>query len=176
MSADPVVRYRRRWWRPALAVGVAAVLLGIGLFIPSFVTDRNRPINSAEAIGVLNHAAAATLGAVDQPVGSSQYRYVETHAWWTGFSGYQVFQDENLIRTWVPADPADPTKDWMLDRRPTGNRVWIIGDEQQARDDGRGDAVVAGCEEEAGERSITDLVRERDAKLIAVLRATGRLT
>ncbi len=38
------------------------------------------------------------------------------------------------------------------------------------------DAVVAGCEEEAGERSITDLVRERDAKLIAVLRATGRLT
>jgi hypothetical protein len=136
MSADPVVRYRRRWWRPALAVGVAAVLLGIGLFIPSFVTDRNRPINSAEAIGVLNHAAAATLGAVDQPVGSSQYRYVETHAWWTGFSGYQVFQDENLIRTWVPADPADPTKDWMLDRRPTGNRVWIIGDEQQARDDG----------------------------------------
>lgn len=38
------------------------------------------------------------------------------------------------------------------------------------------DAVVAGCEEEAGERSITDLVRERDAQLIAILRATGRLT
>ena len=38
------------------------------------------------------------------------------------------------------------------------------------------DAVVAGCEEEAGDRSITDLVKERDAKLIAVLRATGRLT
>ncbi|MDO5712201.1 MAG: 3-hydroxyacyl-CoA dehydrogenase NAD-binding domain-containing protein, partial [Micrococcales bacterium] len=37
------------------------------------------------------------------------------------------------------------------------------------------DAVVAGCEEEAGGRSITDLVRERDAHLIALLRATGRL-
>lgn len=134
--SDPVVRHRRRWWRPALAVGVAAVLLGVGLLAPSFVTDRNRPVNSAEAIGVLNQAAAAALGAVDEPVGSGQYRYVETRAWWTTFSGYQVFQDENLIRIWVPADPDDPAKDWMLDRRPTGNRVWITGDEQQARADG----------------------------------------
>lgn len=37
------------------------------------------------------------------------------------------------------------------------------------------DAVVAGCDDEAGERSITDLVLERDAQIIAVLRATGRL-
>lgn len=36
------------------------------------------------------------------------------------------------------------------------------------------DRVVAGCDEEAGERSIADLVRERDRKLVDVLRALGK--
>ncbi len=36
------------------------------------------------------------------------------------------------------------------------------------------DAVVAGCEREAGSRSVDDLVKERDDNLIAVLRALGR--
>lgn len=36
------------------------------------------------------------------------------------------------------------------------------------------DAVVEGCEEEAGHRSIDDLTRERDVGLIAILRALGR--
>ncbi|HEY7811951.1 MAG TPA: hypothetical protein VIC62_01865 [Nakamurella sp.] len=115
---------------------------GVGLLVPSFATSRNRPVNSAEAIGVLNQAAVAAMGAVDEPVGPGQYRYIETHAWWTTFSGYQVFQDENLIRIWVPADPP---QDWMLDRRPTGNRIWITGDEQQARVDGTFmDALASG--------------------------------
>lgn len=35
------------------------------------------------------------------------------------------------------------------------------------------DAVVAGCENEAGDRSIADLVAERDAKMIAIMRAIG---
>lgn len=37
------------------------------------------------------------------------------------------------------------------------------------------DEVVAGCEDEAGSRSIGDLILERDQSLIAVLRALGRL-
>ena len=36
------------------------------------------------------------------------------------------------------------------------------------------DAVVAGCEREAGGRSIDDLVAERDRGVIAILRALGR--
>ena len=36
------------------------------------------------------------------------------------------------------------------------------------------DAVVAGCEREAGSRTIDDLVAERDRGVIAVLRALGR--
>jgi carnitine 3-dehydrogenase len=36
------------------------------------------------------------------------------------------------------------------------------------------DSVVTGCEEEAAERSIADLVRERDRRLVDVLRVLGR--
>ena len=36
------------------------------------------------------------------------------------------------------------------------------------------DRVVAGCDEEAGERTIADLVRERDRRLVDVLRALGK--
>jgi carnitine 3-dehydrogenase len=36
------------------------------------------------------------------------------------------------------------------------------------------DAVVEGCEREAGGRSIDDLVAERDRGVIAILRARGR--
>lgn len=38
------------------------------------------------------------------------------------------------------------------------------------------DAMVDGCDEAAGERSIADLVAERDQGVIDVLRATGRLS
>ena len=37
------------------------------------------------------------------------------------------------------------------------------------------DAVVAGTEEEAGERTIADLVRERDRRLVDVLRVLGKV-
>jgi carnitine 3-dehydrogenase len=36
------------------------------------------------------------------------------------------------------------------------------------------DAVVEGCEREAGGRTIDDLVAERDRGVIAILRALGR--
>jgi hypothetical protein len=130
------VRGRRRWLRIGLTAGIAAVLVIVGLLVPSFVTEHDKPVNSAQAIGALNRAAVAALGATDEPVGAGQYRYIETHAWWTTFSGYDIFQDESLIRIWVPAAPDDPAQDWMLDRHPTGNRVWIKGSEEQAREDG----------------------------------------
>lgn len=37
------------------------------------------------------------------------------------------------------------------------------------------DAVVSGCDEAAGGRTIADLVAQRDQGVIDVLRATGRL-
>jgi hypothetical protein len=137
-------RTRRRWIRVALAAGAAAVLVTIGLLVPSFVTKQNKPVNSAGAISALNEAAVAALGATDEPVAPGQFRYIETHSWNTVFSGYDVYQDENLSEVWVPAIPDDPAQDWMLDRRPTGNRVWIDGSEEQAREDGTFTDPVTG--------------------------------
>jgi carnitine 3-dehydrogenase len=37
------------------------------------------------------------------------------------------------------------------------------------------DAVVAGCVQEAGDRTVADLVRERDRRLVDVLRALGKV-
>ncbi|MDT7580685.1 MAG: carnitine 3-dehydrogenase, partial [Pseudonocardiales bacterium] len=37
------------------------------------------------------------------------------------------------------------------------------------------DAVVAGCLEEAGDRTVGDLVRERDRRLVDLLRALGKV-
>ncbi len=127
---------RRRWIRVALAASIAAVLVAIGLLVPSFITKQNRQVNSAAAISALNQAAVASLGATDEPVRAGQYRYIQTHAWNTVFSGYNIFQDETLSQVWVPANPDDPTQNWMIDRRPTGNRVWIKGTEEEAREDG----------------------------------------
>lgn len=63
-----------------------------------------------------------------------QYRYVETHSWWTGTSGRFVSLIEHMQRIWVPFDPGDPAQDWMLDRGPTGNR--LRGSEAEARAEG----------------------------------------
>jgi hypothetical protein len=40
-----------------------------------------------------------------------------------------AFLGENLLQQWVPADPA---QEWLWDRRQTGRRRWLLGDEQQA--------------------------------------------
>ena len=144
-AATSVAPKRRRWIPIAVGAGIAAVVVAVGLLVPSYVTEHNKPANSAAAISALNQAAVAALGATDEPVAAGQYRYIGTHSWSTVFSGYDTFQDEDLTEVWVPAIPDNPTQDWMLDRRPTGNRVWIQGSEEEARNDGTYmDPVTAG--------------------------------
>ena len=138
-AGPPTIAYppkRRYRLRIALGAVVAAVLVAVGLLLPTFVTRQNKLGNSAEAIAVLNQAAVGALGATDEPVGPGQYRYIETHVWSTVFGGYDIFRDEQLTRIWVPAQPDDPLEKWMIDRHPTGSRVWIEGSEEQARKDG----------------------------------------
>ena len=113
-------RTRRRWIRVALAAGIAAVLVAIGLLVPSFITKQNKPVNSADAISALNAAAVAALGATDEPVAAGQFRYIETHSWNTVFSGYDIYQDENLSEVWVPAIPDYPRPG--LDAGPAPDR------------------------------------------------------
>lgn len=73
----------------------------------------------------------------DEPAAPTQYRYVGTHAWWLasfcpGTKQY-AYLGENILRQWVPADPQ---REWLLDRQVTGRRVWLSGSPEQALAEG----------------------------------------
>ncbi|HEY6424666.1 MAG TPA: hypothetical protein VIY28_15750 [Pseudonocardiaceae bacterium] len=81
------------------------------------------------------------IRAVDEPIRADQYLYISTHGWEMGSisllrgrSGAPVTQFRYLAEhrsdQWVPADRR---RDWLIDRRPTGRRQWVLGSEEQAR-------------------------------------------
>jgi len=73
------------------------------------------------------------VAVADPPVTSSQYRYVETHAWWLGTFGLHHYLSEQRLRQWVPAHP---DRDWVLERELTGAHTWLTGSAAAARDEG----------------------------------------
>jgi len=69
----------------------------------------------------------------DRPVAPHQYRFVETHAWWLGTFGPHQHLTEHRLRQWIPADPE---KEWVLERELTGAQEWLTGPAEQAREEG----------------------------------------
>ncbi|GAB1516236.1 CU044_5270 family protein [Actinophytocola sp. KF-1] len=124
---------RRRPVRRRLAAAAAVVVLATAgvlaqtvLFAPAEATAAAR-----EALT----SAADLAGRVEDPVLSpGQYRYVATHAWWMRTTGAEdesfSFLNENLVEVWIPADPSG---EWLMRRRETGNRQWVTGNEAEAR-------------------------------------------
>lgn len=119
----------RRWLAAAAAVAVLAtggVLAQTVLFSATTAT--------AQAQEALTSAADVAARAKDPVVADGQYRYVATHAWWMKTMGNDSrsfsFLNENLIETWIPADP---NGEWLQRRRETGNRKWVTGTEAEAR-------------------------------------------
>ncbi|MFC4943993.1 hypothetical protein [Pseudonocardia sp. GCM10023141] len=74
-----------------------------------------------------------TIEASDHPLHRAQYIYVETHAWWLGSFGRHNHLTEHRLRQWVPADPE---REWLLDRELTGRQTWLTGSAEEALDDG----------------------------------------
>lgn len=130
-------RVTHRWARVLVAAAVAALLVTAGLLIPSLIQRDGKPVVSAQAAEILDNAATQ-IGASDLVVGPGQYLFVETHAWWSASPKGLVYLGENIIRTWIPQKSEDPSKLWMLDRRPTGKKMWIVGNDQKAADAGIG--------------------------------------
>jgi hypothetical protein len=69
----------------------------------------------------------------DRPMAPHQYRYVETHAWWLGTFGPHQHLTEHRLRQWVPAQPE---REWLLERELTGAQTWLTGSAEEAREDG----------------------------------------
>ena len=69
----------------------------------------------------------------DRPMAPYQYRYVETHAWWLGTFGPHQHLTEHRLRQWVPAQP---DREWVLERELTGAQTWLTGSAEEAREDG----------------------------------------
>ncbi|WP_051772023.1 CU044_5270 family protein [Saccharothrix sp. NRRL B-16314] len=119
----------RRWL--AAAAAVAALATG-GVFAqPVLFSDRAATAQAREA---LTSAADVAARAGDPAVADGQYRYVATHAWWVRTTGAESesfsFLNENVIETWIPADPDG---EWLRRRGETGNRKWVKGTEAEAR-------------------------------------------
>jgi hypothetical protein len=122
----------RRWLAAAAAVAVLAtggVVAQTLLFSATSAT--------AQAWEALTSAADLAARAEDPVLANGQYRYVATHAWWLKTTGAESrsfsFLNENLVETWIPADP---NGEWLLRRRETGNRKWVKGTEAEAREAG----------------------------------------
>lgn len=122
----------RRWLAAAAAVAVLAtggVVAQTVLFSATSAT--------AQAREALTSAADLAAHAEDPKLANGQYRYVVTHAWWMKTVGAESrsfsFLNENLMETWIPADPQG---EWLRRRQETGNRKWVKGTEAEAREAG----------------------------------------
>jgi hypothetical protein len=73
----------------------------------------------------------------DCPLAPDQYRYIATRGWWLGSfgtsDGMLLHLIEQWIRQWVPAQP---DRDWLLDREVTGRVRWLTGSAQEADAEG----------------------------------------
>jgi hypothetical protein len=69
----------------------------------------------------------------DPPLAPDQYRLVDTHAWWLGTFGVHQHLSEHRVRQWVPANP---DREWLLERELTGDQTWLLGSAEQAAQDG----------------------------------------
>lgn len=124
--------------RRLVTSAAAAVVLAAGvLFVQAARSDSPAPVASAAA--TLN-SAADNINPVDEPIGPGQYRYVISHSWVltqfvtvTPGNGPLVALEEFAAEEWVPADLAQQC---TVRISTTGNRRWVAGDEERAKEAG----------------------------------------
>lgn len=107
------IRIRRR-----IALASAAAAFLVGVLVTADVVLPNRPGASAEAVEVLNNAAAATIQTADPVVGPGQYLKIET----TGVFGASTSAVNGKAVSWMEKRseqlyvPADRDGEWVWNR------------------------------------------------------------
>ena len=117
--------------RKLIASAAAAVVLAVGVVAAQAVwSGDNAPV--ASAAEQLN--AAADKADPEQPLKPGQYRYTATHTW-----KLESRHPKNVRLTWLEESvreewvSADPTQQCTVRTTVTGNRKWLVGDEEKAK-------------------------------------------
>lgn len=92
-------------------------------------------IKLMSAVQVLNRAADLSVGAVDQPLGPGQFRYIEEHTWvqrgvMTGEKTGYTYLWEQQLQEWIPADERDV---WQETRKILNTGKFLGGTMPQAQ-------------------------------------------
>ncbi|SDX18785.1 hypothetical protein SAMN05421504_102596 [Amycolatopsis xylanica] len=150
-AALPQLKPRRRRLVLPVAAAAAAVLAVTAVVVqvrsgepapqaqvpPSSEAPSSEAPVALVAAEVLNKAADLTVGAVDQPVGPGQFRYINKHVWNTRgqSTGVSVDAPDQTIKgstyllelryqTWIPADEKQV---WLERREVLGPLKWLGG-------------------------------------------------
>ncbi|MEC3982780.1 CU044_5270 family protein, partial [Amycolatopsis sp. H20-H5] len=138
-KGKPVSPTGRRWWISAAAAAVVIAVGGTAAITGADHGDPSaQPPVAAQGVRFLSVQQALGLAADkiqvtgETPIPAGKFRYVETHSWllWNDSRIPAAFSGERLTQTW---QPSDFNGQWLLKTAPTGNRKWLIGDEQALR-------------------------------------------
>lgn len=142
---DKVVPLRPRRRRRVLpiATAAAAVLVAAAVGIQLGSSGGGSPVGQQDvaltASEVLSRAADVTVGAVGQPVGPGQFRYIVQHGWAERTvenspaggppSGYSYLWEQQT-QTWIPADYRDT---WQENRKVLDTSKFLGGTVPQSQ-------------------------------------------
>ncbi|WP_410631491.1 CU044_5270 family protein [Amycolatopsis sp. cmx-4-83] len=129
----------RRWWLSAAAAAV--VVVAVGGTVASTGGDHGGPsaqstssvpaVKFASVQQALGKAADMIHVTGEAPIPAGKFRYTETRGWYLVASKERqfAFLAEELRQTW---QPSDFDSEWLLKIGQTGNKQWLVGNEQTA--------------------------------------------
>ncbi|WP_233427942.1 CU044_5270 family protein [Actinokineospora spheciospongiae] len=125
----------RRWRASRVLTAAAAVLAVVGLAVGMLLVQSATTAGPASAAAVAALERAAVGGGQDAPVPDGSYRHVTTHSWdlreiGRTPQGPAAYLAETVIEVWIPRDPA---QEWQMERSTTPRKVWVAGNENEAR-------------------------------------------
>ncbi|MFF1609416.1 CU044_5270 family protein [Amycolatopsis sp. NPDC058278] len=134
----------RRWWLSAAAAAVVVVAVGTTVAItggdhgdPSAQSTSSVPaVKFASVQQALDKAADMIHVTGEAPIPAGKFRYTETRGWYLVASKERqfAFLAEELRQTW---QPSDFDSEWLLKIRQTGNKQWLVGNEQTPTTEGQ---------------------------------------
>jgi hypothetical protein len=144
LTRKPARPAGRRWW---LSAAAAVVVVAVGTTVA--ITGEDHPAPSAQPTSstpavkfasvqqALDTAADKIHVTGEAPIPAGKFRYTVTRGWYLTGSNVKDHQfaylAEELAQTW---QPSDFDGEWLLKVGQTGNKQWLVGNEQSATGEG----------------------------------------